>query len=1353
MTDLQTICPYTGLRSFTEEESLYFKGRDLQVDQITALLEQNKFLMVTGASGEGKSSLIYAGLIPNARAGFFRAKYANWMVADFRPERSPVTNMADALAGTFGLQSATVETELRRGYSSLIDLYVNSDFYIDEGDGQWQQSDETEKKDRKRKAANLLIIVDQFEEFFTNPENYFNETTSEDSQIVVNLVLETARIAIKRNIPVYIVCTMRSDYIGQCSAFRGLPEYIGFSQFFVPRLKRKDLKQVIEEPAILSGNRITQRLIERLVFDLADGVDQLPILQHALSQIWLAAGHGTEEMDLIHYAMVGGMPASELPDEDQERFRKWFDQLPPARQRYFRETGLNKVIEIHASVLYEKAWDYHHASYPGSLLTQQDAKRIIALTFSCLTKIDNSRAVRNRMTLGEITSIINTPSITPEVVSEVLSIYREEGNSFIRPFRTSDPATHTISADTVLDITHESLIRNWNKLNTWASQEYEFYVTYLDFKKQLDRWKNSGKSSGFLLPIGPLTYFENWYQKCRPNAGWIKRYAEIQEDQGRAMADAEKVLADVREFIRRSARKVGFTRAFMKYGPQKIATVVAIAAMLILSGFYWYDAEQKQNKRVIAKVRKESFALMNSREVGSEGKAVPLWIQERFEPGAMMSYLGELEPKARVGLGNEMYKQLLLINNKDTSAIKAGLTQLIEAGLQELVAAKKGYSSLLEDINKFTTLLAYDNYYNPAPETTRRLAAFADESYRLALVFLNNPGLFQSSVSVELNYGIQQWLTFGQVTAGKLDSLLSPLSPFEASGGQAVFDVYYPKGSYEINGRIPNDHNGGYHTLASLYAAKGDIAKIIRCFEAIRQTGQNDYFTGSLFNNYNNILAILYKYGHRFRASELVSWLGANYASNTPLTVYRNSVIRSGYISHLYRVNIQKNVLRSFKGYFFPNNCLAPRDVFEALVQDYERVIDTVKNSSNRNFLLAMNKKRRALFTHKYHFDRGLPVDSVHLDSLLMQAVDHFRRLDKGYLDTATIAVTLPYYSDGVRSRQYKRRQLFVYPDYMDGWFSLTFHSDYFFRFVDRKNLFEELYTSPADMGMIHFWVAKANEEKPFIGNGGAFEAVYPLSDASYKRLYSLRDSHPYGKSLDLNLVSLILANRAFQRRDTAEGMNYYRLFNRQSFADSRDKYEYLEKTFFLNQLKDLCVNLALAQKQEEAVELAEKFEYNHEKAFAYIFMAEKLYLNRADPLTFDYLDSVFSKSKDLDFSQFNFGANRALDIRYNLILLLSRIGGSQLNTMSARFLTEIIEGNKFDAVISRVYGVAEEGNFYRALTAIPATLTEAQDLEARAFILWQACQKQEAREGVRKWKAMDEYITHDFNYIYFQPN
>ena len=210
---------------------------------------------------------------------------------------------------------------------------------------------------------------------------------------------------------------------------------------------------------------------------------------------------------------------------------------------------------------------------------------------------------------------------------------------------------------------------------------------------------------------------------------------------------------------------------------------------------------------------------------------------------------------------------------------------------------------------------------------------------------------------------------------------------------------------------------------------------------------------------------------------------------------------------------------------------------------------------------------------------------------------------------------------------------------------------------------------------------------------------------------------------------------------------------NKENFAASRDKYEYLEKTFFLNQLKDLCINLQMAGKQPEAVDLAERFEKEHEKAFAYIFMSEKLYLKQTDPTAFVYLDSVFSKAKDIDFSQLNFGASQAIDFRFNLILLMSRIGGKQLNSLSNKYLADIIEQNKFFGVISRVYGIAEEGNFYRAQMAIPSTLTETEDLTARANIVWQACRKKELEEGSKKWAAMDDFFTHDFNYIFYIPN
>lgn len=137
-------------------------------------------------------------------------------------------------------------------------------------------------------------------------------------------------------------------------------------------------------------------------------------------------------------------------------------------------------------------------------------------------------------------------------MGDVLNTFREEGNSFIRPFKTEDPATHQLLPHTVLDITHESLIRNWNKLNQWASKEFEYYSTFQDFQKQLNRWKKSGKSNGYLLPIGPLTYFENWYNSCKPNAGWIRRYAETKETQEESVKETEEILADTREFLKKA---------------------------------------------------------------------------------------------------------------------------------------------------------------------------------------------------------------------------------------------------------------------------------------------------------------------------------------------------------------------------------------------------------------------------------------------------------------------------------------------------------------------------------------------------------------------------------------------------------------------------------------------------------------------------------------------------------------------------------------------------------------------------------------------------------------------------------
>src|SRR5436189_4119378 len=167
MLDESPICPYTGLRAFTEDESLYFKGREDHIDQATEQLQRNKFLMLTGASGDGKSSLIYAGIIPNARAGFLKSKYTQWCVADFRPERTPFHNLCRSIARQLEISNShSVEAELNHGVSATIGLYTNSKRYLDTHSTECQLADDKETAALKREAANLIMLVDQFAELF-----------------------------------------------------------------------------------------------------------------------------------------------------------------------------------------------------------------------------------------------------------------------------------------------------------------------------------------------------------------------------------------------------------------------------------------------------------------------------------------------------------------------------------------------------------------------------------------------------------------------------------------------------------------------------------------------------------------------------------------------------------------------------------------------------------------------------------------------------------------------------------------------------------------------------------------------------------------------------------------------------------------------------------------------------------------------------------------------------------------------------------------------------------------------------------------------------------------------------------
>ena len=629
--------------------------------------------MVNGASGDGKSSLIFAGVIPFAKAGFFKAKYNNWLVADFRPERSPLKNLTASLCKQLKIDNtANTEKKLGYGFSALCDLYKASPFYIDESKSEWLTADETQKKALKRKGANLLLLVDQFEEFFTNPENYSNGVPSLESQKTVNLLLETYKIAAAHNLPIYVVCTMRSDYIGQCAAFRGLPEAIGYSQFFVPRLKRQEIEQVIEGPAELAGGKISKRLTQTLINNLTEGFDQLPILQHALNHVWKMADNGEKELDLIHLAQVGGISPKSLPLEDREKFNLWFEHLPEYKKQLLENPSLSNVLNAHANELYLTA-HLHFKEKFGEEISIEQSQKVIKGVFTCLTKMDKGRAVRNRMTLEEITQIINDKQVNSQTVDRLLSIYREQGNTFLQPFIAADETYRPLSGDQVLDITHESLIRNWTQLTEWAKEEYEHLQNYLDFSKQLDRWVSNNYSSGFLLPIGPLTYFEDWFEKLNPSKYWILRYESYVENGSQKLKMAEKRLEDSISFIKQSEKKLFFSRFVLKHGANKIALIIVLMATLAAITYYYFDFRIKQNEYLVEESIDKSNKLFSDKKIHAISKAKFLIANDRFRE------TNNLEPECIVRLNQlkndtialdiaiAMIQELTKKNTNDTS--------------------------------------------------------------------------------------------------------------------------------------------------------------------------------------------------------------------------------------------------------------------------------------------------------------------------------------------------------------------------------------------------------------------------------------------------------------------------------------------------------------------------------------------------------------------------------------------------------------------------------------------------------------------------------------------------------------
>ncbi len=502
--------PYIGLRPFERNETDIFFGRETHSDELINRLGSNHFLAVIGTSGCGKSSLVKTGLIAGLEAGYLAKAGTHWHIVEMRPGQQPFQALAGKLLAELKAVLPAHETvesladKLRQGSLSLHELLAQHPL---------------------PNHAQLLIVCDQFEEIF----RYFQHGEAAEARNFVSLLLASSKpypltTGVVSN-SLYVVITMRSDFLGDCAQFAGLAEAINSGLYLTPRLDAQQLRAAIEEPAFVFGGEVEPALVTQLLEDAGNNPDQLPLLQHVLMVMWRFAKKqptdGVIKLDLATYEKAG---------------------------------KLKNALSQHADVIFEQ-------------MLSAEQQRIAEVLFRNLTENDDRlRDTRRPVLLSEVAELAG---VQWQQVAEVVKDFRENERCFL----SAKP--EILTPESLLDISHESLIRQWQRLKNWVKDEAQAAELYRHLLESALRYRN--KQVG-LLQSPELDIMLQWQKNFQPTASWAKRYGKYAEDFDKALA-----------FLAQSAKRQRL---------KKVAYVLLLLVMTSLAGvasWKWKVAENYKN--------------------------------------------------------------------------------------------------------------------------------------------------------------------------------------------------------------------------------------------------------------------------------------------------------------------------------------------------------------------------------------------------------------------------------------------------------------------------------------------------------------------------------------------------------------------------------------------------------------------------------------------------------------------------------------------------------------------------------------------------------------------------------------
>jgi energy-coupling factor transporter ATP-binding protein EcfA2 len=295
--------PYVGLAAFQPEDADRFFGREHLVAQLSTRVTQQRFVVVIGPSGSGKSSVLRAGLIHHHVRSQGLATTPDSPLLIMTPGPYPLDECAARLAALIHTSPTPVHEGLRTNPRSL---------HLTALQALSGQPPNTE----------LLIVVDQFEEIFTLCQN-----SDERTQFLQ--VLRSAADA--PNSRTRVVLGIRADFYGHCTHHPELIDTLRDAVVPVGPMRTEELRSAIIQPALNAGLRVETSLVSQMIADSTGQPGMLPLLSHALLETWRRR-QGTT-LTLAGYLATGGITQSIARTAEtvyaalSERQQQWARQL------------------------------------------------------------------------------------------------------------------------------------------------------------------------------------------------------------------------------------------------------------------------------------------------------------------------------------------------------------------------------------------------------------------------------------------------------------------------------------------------------------------------------------------------------------------------------------------------------------------------------------------------------------------------------------------------------------------------------------------------------------------------------------------------------------------------------------------------------------------------------------------------------------------------------------------------------------------------------------------------------------------------------------------------------------------